>query len=356
MDATDHPHRRGVEVGAFASPLVKESVNGVLAHVLTIPSLETILSSVETIYLRAALVAAVAPAAWGSTYIVTESLLPPDRPLFAALLRALPVGLVLLGLRRELPRGSWWWKAAVLGMLNIGVFFPLIFVSAYHLPGGLAATLQATSPLAVMAVAWPLIGERPVPVRVAAGLVGILGVVLLVLRTPGEVSATGLAAAAGSVLVSAVGFVLVKRWPTPVPMLTLVSWQLVVGGLVLLPVALVVEGAPPAIDMPAALGYAWIGIVGTGIAYWCWFTGLTRMPAGATALVGLVNPVVGTVLGIVIAGEVFGWPQALGMALVLGGVVAGQRGRRGAAPGPRGSGHPGAVAREQLVDQRIGAS
>jgi probable blue pigment (indigoidine) exporter len=57
------------------------------------------------------------------------------------------------------------------------------------------------------------------------------------------------------------------------------------------------------------------------------------MPAGAVSLVGLVNPVVGTLLGVAFAGEVFGWPQAVGMALVLGGVVAGQRyGSRPASP------------------------
>ena len=102
------------------------------------------------------------------------------------------------------------------------------------------------------------------------------------------------------------------------------SWQLVVGGLALLPVALLVEGAAPHIDARATFGYLWIGVAGTGVAYWCWFTGLRRMTAGATALVGLVNPVVGTLLGIALAGEAFGWPQALGMALVLGGVVVGQ--------------------------------
>jgi probable blue pigment (indigoidine) exporter len=49
------------------------------------------------------------------------------------------------------------------------------------------------------------------------------------------------------------------------------------------------------------------------------------MPAGAVSLVGLVNPVVGTLLGVAVAGEAFGWVQAVGMVLVLGGVVAGQR-------------------------------
>ncbi len=274
--------------------------------------------------LRIALITAIAPAAWGSTYLVTERMLPPDRPLFAALVRALPIGLVLLAVRRELPRGDWWWKAGVLGICNIGAFFPLIFLSAYNLPGGLAATLQATSPLAVMALAWPIIGERPAALRVAAATVGLGGVALLVLRSPGAVSGLGLAGAFGSVLISAVGFVLIKRWTPPTDMLTLTSWQLVVGGLVLLPVALLVEGAPPALDGKAWLGYGWIAIVGTGVAYVCWFSGLRRMTAGATALIGLVNPVVGTLLGVFVAGEAFSWAQALGMGLVLLGVVAGQ--------------------------------
>ena len=65
-------------------------------------------------------------------------------------------------------------------------------------------------------------------------------------------------------------------------------------------------------------------LVGTGLAYYCWFLGLRRMPAGAVSLIGLVNPVVGTLLGVAFAGELFGWTQALGMVLVLGGVLAGQ--------------------------------
>jgi probable blue pigment (indigoidine) exporter len=73
-------------------------------------------------------------------------------------------------------------------------------------------------------------------------------------------------------------------------------------------------------------GYLWLMVAGTGLAYWCWFTGLRAMPAGAVSLIGLVNPVVGTTLGVAIAGEVFGPLQALGVVLVLGGVLAGQPG------------------------------
>ena len=130
----------------------------------------------------------------------------------------------------------------------------------------------------------------------------------------------------GSVASSALGFVLVKRWGAPMGMLTLVSWQLVVGGLVLLPVGLLVEGPPPPVDVPAAAAFVWLSGVGTVLAYVCWFAAINRMGAGAVSLVGLLNPLTGTLLGVAVAGEAFGAAQALGGLLVVSGVVAGQRG------------------------------
>ena len=123
-----------------------------------------------------------APIAWGSGYYVTETYLPPDRPLFGALVRALPFGLLLLAFRPRLPRGDWWWRAAVLGVLNVGAFFVLVFVAAYRLPGGLAATLTATSPIAIMLLAWLLVRERPAVASLVSATVGVGGVALLVLR------------------------------------------------------------------------------------------------------------------------------------------------------------------------------
>jgi hypothetical protein len=52
------------------------------------------------------LLTATAPAVWGSTYVITTTLLPDGRPLLAGVLRALPAGLLLLALTRTLPRGS----------------------------------------------------------------------------------------------------------------------------------------------------------------------------------------------------------------------------------------------------------
>ena len=61
------------------------------------------------------LTTAAAPVLWGTTYLVTAELLPPERPLLSGLLRALPAGLLLLLVVRRLPAGHWWWKSAILG-------------------------------------------------------------------------------------------------------------------------------------------------------------------------------------------------------------------------------------------------
>lgn len=127
----------------------------------------------------------------------------------------------------------------------------------------------------------------------------------------------------GAVVASALGFVLLKRWASPVGLLATTGWQLVAGGLVLLPFAWWVEGGPPALDGAAVWAYGYLGVIGTGAAYLCWFTGLTRMPAGSTALLGLVNPVVGTALGVAFLAEPFGPITLAGMMLALGGAATG---------------------------------
>jgi probable blue pigment (indigoidine) exporter len=268
--------------------------------------------------------AAIAPISWGAGYYVTETFLPPDRPLFGAAVRALPFGLVLLAIRPGLLRGSWWWRTALLGALNFSAFFALVFVAAYRLPGGLAATVTATAPIALMLLAWALAGERPHRASLGAAVVGVVGVALLVLRGGLHVDPVGLLAALGAVLVSSLGFVLVKTWRPPVELATFTAWQLVFGGLLLVPVALLVEGAPPALDARAVGGFAFLGLLGTVAAYAAWFAALRRLPAAAVSLVGLLNPVTGTVVGVALAGESFGLTRLAGIVLVLGGALLGQ--------------------------------
>ncbi|SCL19347.1 probable blue pigment (indigoidine) exporter [Micromonospora nigra] len=278
----------------------------------------------------AVLTTAVAPVAWGTTYLVTSELLPADRPLWSGAVRALPAGLLLLALTRRLPPGSWWWRALVLGALNIGAFFPLLFLAAYRLPGGTAAVLGATGPLLVAGLTVLLLGERPRPRALAAAVTALAGVTLVVLRPDGTAPAgpdpVGVAAGLSAAAAMAAGLVLARRWGRPpgVGTLATTAWQLTAGGLLVSPLAWAVEGPPPAPDLPAATGYAWLTLAGTALAYALWFRGAARLPVTQVSLLGALSPLTAALLGWAVLGQgLTGW-QLAGFAVAVGATVLGQ--------------------------------
>ncbi len=274
---------------------------------------------------RWALVTAVAPVAWGSTYFVTRQFLPADVPLWGAVLRALPAGIIVLIVARQVPRGAWWWKSFVLGALNVGAFFPLVYVASQLLPSGVAATTMATSAGVLMLLAWPILGDRPARGSLVAAAVGFAGVCLLLLDGGPVVSPWGIAASFGAMAMSSLGYLLTTRWASREPVVAVTAWQLLGGGLLVVPFALAVEGAPPALDLSTLAGFAYVTVVATALAFVCWFAGLRHLPAATVGVVGLLNPVTGVVLGTLLAGELFGPRQGFGTALVLGGVLLGVR-------------------------------
>ncbi|MGW6421839.1 EamA family transporter [Nocardia sp. NPDC055053] len=269
---------------------------------------------------------ALAPAAWGTTYVVTTELLPPGHPVFAGLLRALPAGLIALALTRTLPHDAWRGKVSVLGVLNIGLPFPLLFLAAEHLPGGVAATLAAAQPLAVAFLAVLVLGERPSARRLAWGAIGVAGVGLVVLGPSAALDAVGVAAGLASAASLALGLTLTKHWgrPPETGPTAFAGWQLTAGGLFLLPLTALLEGAPPAIDGSAALGYLWMGVCGGLLAYVVWFRGLGTLQVTAVAVLLLFSPLVAAALGALLLGQWLGPIQLVGFGLALAAIVAGQ--------------------------------
>lgn len=272
------------------------------------------------------LLTALAPISWGTTYLVTTELLPAGHPLLAGLLRSLPAGLIALAIGRTLPSGGWWVKSLALGILNIGAFFPLLFLAAERLPGGVAAAVAGVQPLIILGMSTLVLRDRIPPVTAAAAVVGAGGVALVVLGPAAELDALGIVAALGGVTATALGMILTKRWgrPSGVGPVAYAGWQLTAGGLFLLPLSLVFEGLPPAVDGGAILGYLWLGTVGGLLAYTLWFSGIQRLPVIAPGLLALLSPVVATLLGVVVAQERFTAVQAIGLTLVLVALVGGQ--------------------------------
>ncbi|MFF4319943.1 EamA family transporter [Streptomyces sp. NPDC001568] len=276
--------------------------------------------------LTTTLLTALAPISWGSTYFVASELLPPDRPLFTGAMRALPAGLLLIALSRTLPKGEWWWKSAVLGTLNIGAFFPLLFLSAYRLPGGVAAVLGSAGPLFVVGLAALLLGERARPRTVLAAVAAAFGVSMVVLTAEAELDLIGVIAGVVSSASMGAGTVMTKRWGRPegVGPLAMTGWQLTAGGLVIIPIAALIEGAPPALDGKAFLGYGYMMLINTGIAYWLWFRGIGRLSATSVTLLGPLSPLTAAIIGWAALGQALSPVQLAGMAIAFGATVIGQ--------------------------------
>lgn len=268
---------------------------------------------------------ALAPAIWGSTYLITTEFLPDGYPVTVAMLRALPAGLILLLIARRLPTGLWWAKVALLGALNFSIFWALLFVAAYRLPGGVAATVGALQPLIVIFLARLLIRTPVLALSVVAAIAGMGGVALLILTPQASLDPIGLAAGFGGALSMAAGTVLTRKWRPPVSLLTVTAWQLTAGGLLLLPLALWIEPSLPALTAGNVLGLAYLGLIGAAFTYVLWFRGITRLEPSVVSTLGFLSPTTAVILGWWVLDQHLTNLQLVGVLTVLASVWLSQR-------------------------------
>ena len=277
--------------------------------------------------LRAALTTVLAPVSWGTTYVTVTELLPAGRPLFVAATRVLPAGLVLVlagtMVSRWRPRGREWLHTVTLATFNFALFFPLLVVAVYRLPGGVAAAAGGLQPLLVAVMTWLSTGRRPRRLDVVVGAIAAAGVALVVVRPGSGIDAIGVLAAVGANVSFAVGVVLTKRFPAPTNRLAATGWQLLVGGAAIVPLALVLEGMPADLSGRNVLGFAYLSLVGTALAFVLWFGGIQRLPTAAPPLLGLAAPVTGAALGWIVLGQSLSPVQLAGMAITLSAIAYG---------------------------------
>lgn len=264
---------------------------------------------------------ALTPVIWGTTYLVTTEWLPQGRPFTAALIRTLPAGLLLAWTRSPVPRAQWL-KMGVLSLLNIGFFQALLFVAAYRLPGGIAAVVGAVSPLLVMLLAWAFDRERPAVPATGTALLAVAGMALLFVKPDTGWDPLGLAAAMAGTVCIASGTFLSRRWRRRMPVPGFTGWQLTLGGIALIPFALLFDPPLPALEAKHLAGYLHLSLFGALLAYVLWFRGIARLSPVAVSGLGLLSPLTAIACGWAILGQSLTVLQGTAMGLVLGSVLA----------------------------------
>jgi probable blue pigment (indigoidine) exporter len=266
-----------------------------------------------------------APIIWGSTYLVTTELLPQGYPITTSMLRALPAGILLLLIVRQLPDPSWLGRIFILGALNFSLFWWLLFIAAYRLPGGVAATLGAMQFLFVILFSRALLATAISTFMLIAAIGGLFGVALLVMTPSAVLDQIGIIAGLASAVTMALGTVLSRRWQPPVTTLTFTSWQLTAGGILLVPAAFIFEPGLPPLTSDHLIGFAYLGLLGAAFTYLLWFRGIAKLSPNLVAPLGFLSPLSAVLLGWWVLDQRLSALQLIGIVVVLGSVWLSQQ-------------------------------
>jgi probable blue pigment (indigoidine) exporter len=276
---------------------------------------------------------------WGLNWPVLKFVVgewPPFTFRFLSGLGGAGLMFALAALRRErllLQRGQWG-RLALAGILNVTSFAGLGTLALLWLDASEAAIIAYTMPIWAALLAWPVLGERPTPGRIAGLVCGLGGVGVLLggqlLAAPPaalEAKLPGIACILGTALMFATGAVLTKRSPLNVPPATNVAWQILFGSAPLMLVALLFDRWDLGRITP--LGWAalvYVVVIALSLSYVTWFRGLKLLEASTAAIATLMVPVIGVISSGWLLGEPLGPRQVLALCLTVGGVALASRG------------------------------
>lgn len=272
----------------------------------------------------------------GSTLVIAKGALHDIGPLTLAALRYCVAAVVLLPLVvwRRAPGWSWrrqpWHRLAAIGIGFYALGNGALFLGLRYVPAATASLLLALVPVVVLAGGMIWLGERATRFQLLGIALALCGAVLFFARGLGPGEPLGLAILVVGVLGSAsltiLGRPLARSGQSGT--LSLTAVPLTIGGLVLLPIALAVEGAP----CLSVVGWAtvmWLALVNTAFAYVLYNHVLRSLAAFETSALASLSPVVTAIGGWLVLAEPLAAVQVIGMGLTVGGVVLVQLRRRG---------------------------
>jgi drug/metabolite transporter (DMT)-like permease len=274
---------------------------------------------------------------WGGSFFFVAVALPSLPPLtivFGRVALAAPVlAVACLAFGLALPRGRAAWIAcAGMGLLNNAIPFTLIVLGQRFIPSGLAAVVNAATPVfAVLAAQALTADEKLTPNRLGGALVGLAGVAILVGPAAfdggrdGEGEALGILLCLGACLSYGLTGVWARRVKraglAPLPA---AAGQCACSTLMLLPLALVFD-QPWSLPAPGAGALAALlalGLLSTALAYALFFAILAGAGGTNAMLVTLLVPVTALLLGALVLGEALAARHLLGMAVIAAGLLA----------------------------------
>jgi drug/metabolite transporter (DMT)-like permease len=280
---------------------------------------------------------------WGSNYLfikigINAGLEPITLVMFRLLMSAVFLGAVVVAAKDSLPRTARrWMHLTVIGFTGVVLPFSLITVAEQNVDSALAAILVAPVPLLVIPIAAALLPDEPVtPSKIVGVLVGLVGVAFLVGFDPSQIGTSDFAAELlllGAAVAYAINGVYSRRFVKGTsPRVT--SFAQVLAALAMITVLAFLFERPLAspVNLDAIVAVAWLGVIGSGLAFLIFFRLLGTWGAGRTSMVAYVMPIFGIILGVLVLNEALDGGMVIGAGLVIAGIAIASA-RRGALAG-----------------------
>ena len=269
---------------------------------------------------------------WGSSFawikIAVDEIPPASLVAWRMGLGAVGMLVLLAFIRVPMPRGAReWLPLVVLGAVNAAIPIFLISWGEQFVDSGTAAVLNSLTPIFSLILAGLVLRVEPVTALRVGGLVlGFLGAALLASREFDlRADASGLFGAGAVVLAAlsyAVGASYARHRIRSTHRYVVAGGTLVFATIGMVVLAFITDGGVILPTQPdTILAVAWLGLLGSFVAYVCFFFLIEHLGATVASMVTYVFPVVGVTLGVLLLNERMDARLILGTALVLAGII-----------------------------------
>ncbi len=270
---------------------------------------------------------------WASAYVPSKIGVLESSPLWFLVVRFAVSGALALGVALALgarpPRTvRMWLLLGLLGALNNAVYLGCTYEALRHLATGIGAILASMNPLLLALVAPAVLAEPLTRTKIAGLVLGFAGVVAIMFARIGSGTAEpgDVALALTGVVGSVAATVIFKKYVTQVDLRITTGVQLLAASVVLLPLAIVFEGAPHARWSPQLIGsFAYLVFVISIGASTLWFWLLSKGEASRVSAFYFLTPVFGLALGALLLHEHVGVHDLFGLVAIALGIFLVQR-------------------------------
>ncbi len=271
---------------------------------------------------------------WSSAFTSARVVVSYAPPLTALTVRFLASGIIAVGIAlalrqtARLTRGQWR-GVVIFGLCQNAVYLGLNFVAMQWIGASVASIIASTMPLLVALIGWVMLRDRLSPVAAAGLVAGFAGVAIIMGgRMAGGLDLLAVALCGIAALALATATLAVRGAAAGGNLMMIVGLQMLVGAAALAGPALAFETWEVTWNWPLVVAFSYTVLVPGVLATLVWFVLVGRIGAVRAATFHFLNPVFGVVIAAVLLGEALGPMDALGVAVVAGGILAVQTARK----------------------------